>query len=35
MFTMEKALIIDRAMHGYAPKVPESDVEAPEGVDAR
>ena len=27
-------ILTDHAMHGYVPKVPESDVEAPEGVDA-
>ena len=26
--------LTDHAMHGYVPKVPESDVEDPEGVDA-
>ena len=27
-------ILTDHAMHGYVPKVPESDVEAPEDVDA-
>ena len=27
-------ILTDHAMHGYVPKVPESDVETPEGVDA-
>ena len=27
-------ILTDHAMYGYVPKVPESDVEAPEGVDA-
>ena len=27
-------ILTDHAMHGYVPKAPESDGEAPEGIDA-